>query len=120
MTAVAAVETALSRIARFNDDFRAYVTVDAGGARDAAAKADTAHRQGRSLGLLHGTTVAVKDSIDTAGLRTACGSALFAGHVPNRDAPVVERLRQAGAVVLGKAALMELCFGVRSTDMIGG
>ena len=120
MTAAAAVETALSRIARFNDDVRAYVTVDADGAMLTAAQADTAHRQGRSLGVLHGTIVAVKDSIDTAGLRTACGSALFAGHVPNRDAPVVERLRRAGAVVLGKAALMELCFGVQSTDMIGG
>jgi aspartyl-tRNA(Asn)/glutamyl-tRNA(Gln) amidotransferase subunit A len=120
MTATASVETALDRIARFNEDYRAYVTIDRDGALRSAADADTAQQHGRSLGLLHGMVVAIKDCVDTAGLRTACGSTLFANHVPNRDAPVVQRLRQAGAIVLGKAALMELCFGVRSTDMVGG
>lgn len=120
MTATAAVEAKLARIEAVNGTYCAYVTVDAAGARRAAAEADAAHDQGRSCGLLDGMLIAVKDSIDTAMLRTACGSALFAGHVPSSDAPVVRRLRQAGAIVLGKAALMELCFGVRSTDMIGG
>ena len=65
-------------------------------------------------------TLAVKDNIDTAGIRTACGSRLFANHVPNSDAPVVARLRQAGAVILGKAVMMELAFGVRSLDAVAG
>jgi aspartyl-tRNA(Asn)/glutamyl-tRNA(Gln) amidotransferase subunit A len=120
MTAVAALQAVLDRIAAFNDDYRAYATLDRDGALRAATAADTARREGRWLGLLHGMLVAVKDNIDAAGVRTACGSALFADRVPVADAPVVERLRRAGAIVVGKAALMELCFGVRSTDMIAG
>ena len=120
MTAAAALQATLDRIARLNEDYRAYVTLDHDGALRAAAAADTARREGRWLGLLHGMLVAVKDNIDAAGVRTACGSALFADRVPMTDAPVVERLRRAGAIVVGKTALMELCFGVRSTDMVGG
>jgi aspartyl-tRNA(Asn)/glutamyl-tRNA(Gln) amidotransferase subunit A len=120
MTAAAALQATLDRIARFNEGCRAYATLDRDGALRAATAADTARREGRWLGLLHGLLVAVKDNIDTAGVRTACGSALFADRVPVADAPVVERLRRAGAIVVGKTALMELCFGVRSTDMIAG
>ncbi len=118
--ASAAVEAALARIATVNDRYRAFATVDPDGARAAAASADDSSARGRWLGLLHGMTLAVKDNIDTAGLPTSCGSRLFAGRVPNADAPVVQRLKAAGAIVLGKAALMELCFGVRSTDMVAG
>jgi aspartyl-tRNA(Asn)/glutamyl-tRNA(Gln) amidotransferase subunit A len=120
MTAADALQATLDRIARVNEDYRAYATLDLDGALRAAAAADTARREGRWLGLLHGMLVAVKDNIDTAGVRTSCGSALFADRVPAADAPVVERLRRAGAIVVGKTALMELCFGVRSTDMIAG
>ena len=120
MTAVAALQATLDRIARLNEDYRPYARLDGDGAMRAAAAADAARREGRWLGLLHGMLVAVKDNIDPAGVRTSCGSALFADRVPAADAPVVERLRRAGAVVVGKAALMELCFGVRSTDMIAG
>ncbi len=102
----------LDRIAALNPAYCAMALVDADGARDAPA--------GQPGGLLRGMTLAVKDNIDTAGLRTACGSQLFANHVPNADAPVVERLRRAGAVILGKAAMMELAFGVRSTDAVAG
>jgi aspartyl-tRNA(Asn)/glutamyl-tRNA(Gln) amidotransferase subunit A len=120
MTAVAALQATLGRIAGLNDEYRAYARLDPNGAMRAATAADTARREGRWLGLLHGMLVAVKDSIDTAGVRTSCGSALFTDRVPAADAPVIERLRRAGAIVVGKAALMELCFGVRSTDMIAG
>jgi len=120
MTATAALQATLDRIDALNEDYRAYATLDRHGAERAAAAVDAARREGRWLGLLHGMLVAVKDNIDTAGVRTACGSALFADRVPAADAPVVERLRRAGAIVVGKAALMELCFGVRSTDMIAG
>jgi aspartyl-tRNA(Asn)/glutamyl-tRNA(Gln) amidotransferase subunit A len=120
MTAVAALQATLDRIAIFSEDYRPYARLDSDGAMRAAAAADAARREGRWLGLLHGMLVAVKDNIDTAGVRTSCGSALFSDRVPAADAPVVERLRRAGAIVVGKAALMELCFGVRSTDMIAG
>lgn len=106
------VEADLDRIARLNPLYRAMVTPDAEGARRAAA----AGRQGPLAGL----TITVKDNIDTAGLRTACGSRLFADRVPDRDATVVARLRQAGAIILGKASMMELAFGLRTTDAIGG
>lgn len=108
------VEGDLDRIARLNPRFRAMVTPDAAGARASLAGGPV-----RS-GPLAGMTLTVKDNIDTAGLRTACGSRLFAGRVPERDATVVTRLRAAGAIILGKASMMELAFGLRTTDAIGG
>ena len=120
MSATSALQRTLDRIAAVNPAYHAYVTVDAEGAARAAEAADAARKQDRWLGLLHGVLIAVKDNIDTAGLRTASGSRLFADRVPAEDATVVRKLRDAGAIIVGKAALMELCFGVRSTDMIGG
>lgn len=112
VTPQARVEADLDRITRLNGTYRAMVTPDPSGARAMAA----AHRDGPLAGL----TVTIKDNIDTAGLRTACGSRLFADRVPEADATVVRRLRQAGAIVLGKASMMELAFGLRTTDAIGG
>lgn len=86
MTTAARLDAALDRIGRHNDRFRAFATLDEGGARRAAVAADAATRDGRWRGVLHGMLIGVKDSIDTAGLRTACGSALFADRVPNADA----------------------------------
>jgi aspartyl-tRNA(Asn)/glutamyl-tRNA(Gln) amidotransferase subunit A len=114
------IEAQLDRIQALNPSFHAFTTVDEAGARGRAQEIDAAEAKGRWLGLLHGMTIAVKDNIDTAGIRTACGSLLFADHIPNADAPVVERLRRAGAVMTGKAAMMELAFGVRSLDQVGG
>ena len=119
-SALEVANEALARIERLNPRYSALATVTADAALDAARQADVASADGRWLGLLHGLTVVVKDNIDTAGVRTACGSRLFADRVPNVDAPVVARLRQAGAVVLGKAAMMELAFGVRSLDAVAG
>jgi aspartyl-tRNA(Asn)/glutamyl-tRNA(Gln) amidotransferase subunit A len=112
VTPTARVEADLDRIARLNPIFRAMVTPDSEGARATAAA-------GRD-GPLAGMTITIKDNIDTGGLRTACGSRLFADQVPDRDATVVYRLRRAGAVILGKASMMELAFGLRTTDAIGG
>ena len=119
-TAGEAVEALLTRIEELNPTFRAYTTVDAPGARAQAKEVDAARRDGRWLGVLDGMTVAVKDNIDTAGIRTASGSLLFADRVPNADAPVVERLRRAGGIILGKASMMELAFGVRGLDQVPG
>jgi aspartyl-tRNA(Asn)/glutamyl-tRNA(Gln) amidotransferase subunit A len=119
-SATARVDAGLARIAALNPRFRAFATVDAEGARTRAAEVDAASRDGRWLGLLHGMTVAIKDNIDLTGLPAASGSRLFAGRIAPSDAPVVARLREAGAIMVGKAAMMELAFGVRSLDAVAG
>jgi len=63
------------------------------------------------VGPLHGVLVAIKDNVDTAGLRTTRGSAIFRDHVPREDAAVVSRLRQAGAIIVGKTNLDEFGLG---------
>jgi aspartyl-tRNA(Asn)/glutamyl-tRNA(Gln) amidotransferase subunit A len=110
----------LDAIERWNPHVNAMITVDEQGARAAAEKADQARAKGRSLGVLHGVPIVVKDNIDTAGLRTTCGSAFFTDHVPAADATVVRRLRQAGAVIVGKSTLHEFAFGVRSHNPVIG
>jgi aspartyl-tRNA(Asn)/glutamyl-tRNA(Gln) amidotransferase subunit A len=117
---IARVDALLDRQARIDGQFRSIVTPTPMLARPAAEAADAAAAEGLTLGLLHGMAIAVKDNIDTAGIRTACGSALFADRVAAEDAPVVTRLRAAGAAIVGKAAMMELAFGVRSLDAVGG
>lgn len=100
------LDSCLERIAAREPRLHAWARVDAGGARDRA----------RSLGgppvtadrPLWGVPVGVKDNIGTAGLATTAGSALLAGNVPARDAQPVHRLREAGAVVLGKTMCTEL------------
>jgi aspartyl-tRNA(Asn)/glutamyl-tRNA(Gln) amidotransferase subunit A len=113
-------ERALGRIEAHDERLRAMITVDTEGALRTAREAQTAAAQGRWLGLLHGMTMVVKDNIDSAGLRTTYGSRFFEDHVPNRDAPVLRRLRAAGAVVLGKSSLHEFAFGVRSNNPVRG
>jgi aspartyl-tRNA(Asn)/glutamyl-tRNA(Gln) amidotransferase subunit A len=116
----AATRACLTRVEQYDPQVKAMITVDADGALAAAREADAAARAGRWLGLLHGMPVMVKDNIDTAGLRTTYGSRFFAEHVPNHDAPVVARLRRAGAVLLGKTTLHEFAFGVRSSNPVIG
>jgi aspartyl-tRNA(Asn)/glutamyl-tRNA(Gln) amidotransferase subunit A len=119
-SALAAVSTCLDRIARLNDTLNAMITVDTAAALRDAALADAAAKAGRRLGLLHGLPLVIKDNIETQGIRTTSGSRFFADYVPNRDAPVVERLRRAGAIILGKSTLHEFAFGIRSTNSIVG
>lgn len=107
-------------IRTWDPHLNAMMLVDEHGAMLAAEAADRAARAGRSLGLLHGIPIAVKDNIDTAGLRTTYGSKFFAQHVPSEDAEVVRRLRAAGAVIVGKANLHEFAFGIRSTNPLTG
>lgn len=114
------LEQCLDAIRRWDHRLHAMTTVDEPGARSAAAAADRAAADGRSLGLLHGIPIVVKDNIDTAGLRTTYGSLYFANHVPTADAAVVEHLRQAGAVIVGKSTLHEFAFGTRSTSPVVG
>jgi aspartyl-tRNA(Asn)/glutamyl-tRNA(Gln) amidotransferase subunit A len=101
----------LSRIERLNPKLNAFivVTVDAALAEARAAEAEI-HR-GRWKGPLHGIPIALKDLLDTAGVRTTAASGLFKDRVPSDDAEVVRRLKTAGAVLLGKLNLHEFAYG---------
>ncbi|MFO7276694.1 MAG: amidase [Pseudomonadota bacterium] len=101
----------LARIDRVNPRINAYITVTADIALEQARAAEAEIARGRWRGPLHGVPIALKDNIDTAGLRTTAASALFANRVPDADAEVWRRLRDAGAVLLGKLNMHELAYG---------
>jgi aspartyl-tRNA(Asn)/glutamyl-tRNA(Gln) amidotransferase subunit A len=109
-------EAALKRIGELNPKFNAILTTTEEIARAQAKAADKDLAQGANRGPLHGVPVAVKDVFETRGVRTTCGSALFRDHVPNRDAAVVEKLAAAGAVLVGKAGMHELAYGITSNN----
>ena len=88
------------------------MTADA--ALAAAAAIDARQAKGEWCGLLAGMTMSIKDNVDVAGIVTTAGSKILAGNVANRDAFIVERLKQAGAVIVGKANLHEWVFGPTS------
>ena len=94
----------LQRLERLNPQLRAVITVNPQAMQDAARLDEVPEEQ---RGPLHGVPMLIKDNIDVAGLPTTSGSALMKDHVPAKDAPVVERLRAAGAVILGKANMTE-------------
>ncbi|MBM3524802.1 MAG: amidase, partial [Alphaproteobacteria bacterium] len=110
------VELCLARIERYNPDARAYLLVRAEEARTEARAATEEIARGLHRGPLHGIPLALKDAIDTAGLRTTYGSRVFADHVPKADAELVVRLRRAGAIILGKTECHELCLGGPAMD----
>ena len=111
---------ALEAINSHSDKLNCLVTSTAEQAKEAAFAADKAAAEGVWPGLLYGMTMAIKDNIDTAGVRTTSGSLHFKDMVPNRDAFVIERLRLAGAVIVGKAAMQEFGFGVRTFSPVSG
>lgn len=95
-------ELYLARIKRHDVGLNAVVTVDAERARAQADEADRRRRDGEPLGALHGLPITLKDSYETAGMRSTCGRADLAHHIPTQDAEAVARLRRAGAVIVGK------------------
>ena len=100
---VEVIEGVLDRIGRLNPQINAYVTVTGDEARRAARAAERALGRRRAvLGPLHGVPFSVKDLVITKGVRTTFGTRLFADHVPTEDAPMVARLRAAGAIMVGK------------------
>ena len=108
---VEATEAYLERIDRIDGQVNSYITVCHEEARQAAREAEQAIAAGQYRGPLHGIPVAVKDQFDTAGIRTTYGSALEWDHIPTEDAVVVTKLKQAGAVLLGKLNLSEFALG---------
>ena len=110
LSAETLTEQCIARIEAREADVRAWVWFDAEAAR-AQARALDAHRaSGGVLGPLHGLPVGLKDVIDTAGIATENGCALDTGRVPSRDASLVERLRDAGAIIMGKTVTTELAY----------
>lgn len=101
----------LERIERLNDSVNAYITVTAGLALEQAERLTAELDAGRWRGTLHGIPIALKDNMDTAGIRTTAASELFADRVPTEDAEVYRRLKAAGAVLLGKLNLHEFAYG---------
>ncbi|HEX3473470.1 MAG TPA: amidase [Kofleriaceae bacterium] len=117
LSPVDATRACLDRIARLDPELHAFITVTGELALDQARAAQAELARGRDRGPLHGVPIALKDLVDTAGVRTTGGSALFEDRVPSEDAEVVRRLRDAGAVMLGKLNLHEMAYG--ASGMIG-
>jgi aspartyl-tRNA(Asn)/glutamyl-tRNA(Gln) amidotransferase subunit A len=120
LSPVEIVDAVLARIAALNPRLNAYCTLAAEAARQAARAAEAALLAGEPLGPLHGVPVSIKDLIFTRGLRTTRGSLVFADLVPTEDSPAVERLRRAGAIVLGKTNTPEFGWkGVTDNRVFG-
>lgn len=112
LSAVEITEAALNRIDKAEPQVGAFLTVTADRALDRARKLDARRKGGDSeLGSLAGVPVAVKDNICTDGIPTTCGSRILKGYVPPYDATVVERLRAAGAIIIGKTNMDEFAMG---------
>ena len=118
-SAVGVVEDALARVTARNGELNAIVTLNPRALDDARA-IDARLEAGDSVGPLAGVPVGIKDITAVAGLRTTYGSPIYADHVPGADAVVVERLRAAGAVILGKTNTPEFAAGANTWNSVFG
>src|SRR5258705_13586375 len=109
----------LDRIDLLNPQLNAIVTL-APDAMEKAKEAEAAVSRGVALGPLHGVPLTIKDTIETAGLRTTSGSLLRAEFIPQRDAPAVARLKAAGAIVLGKTNPAEMAMDYTADNPVFG
>lgn len=110
----------LDRVERLNPTINAFITVMHDSALAQARAAEDEIHAGNWRGPLHGIPIGLKDLFDTAGVKTTCGSALFAERVPTEDAEVVRRLKNAGAVLIGKQNMQEFAYGGTSTSSYYG
>lgn len=109
-------DACLARIASLEPRLNAFVTVTADLAREQAAEAEREVASGRYRGPLHGIPMAVKDLFATKGTRTTAGSRMLKDWIPSADATVVRKLRDAGAVPLGKLGMHEFAYGISSVN----
>ncbi|WP_109510473.1 amidase [Nocardioides speluncae] len=114
------LELHLDRISAVNPEVNAIVSLDAERARASALEADESYARGERLGVLHGLPFAVKDTHAAAGWRTTYGSPLFADHVAEHDDLLVARIRQAGAVLVGKTNVPEFAAGSHTFNPVFG
>jgi aspartyl-tRNA(Asn)/glutamyl-tRNA(Gln) amidotransferase subunit A len=120
VTSTDLVNACLVRIEIYNPKINAFITVLREAALAQARTFDAEQRAGRLRGPLHGIPVALKDNIDTMGMRTTAASAVFDDRVPSEDAEVTRRLAAAGAVIVGKTNLHEFAFGGTSATSYYG
>jgi len=104
-------QACLSRIEKFNPSLNAFITVTDTAALEDARQAEAEIARGEWKGPLHGIPLAVKDLVETAGVKTTAASSVLKGYVPTTDAEVIRRLKSAGAIVLGKLNLHEFAYG---------
>jgi amidase len=120
ISATEVAEAFLAQIAEHNPKLNAVILVDETGVRQRAKEADAALSRGEVWGPLHGVPVTFKDVFETAGMRTTSGHKPLADYVPERDAPVVARLRAAGAIILGKTNTPELAGDIQTNSALLG
>ena len=120
LSACEVLDAHLKQIDRVNPKVNAIVTLIAGQAMENARKADEAQAHGADLGPLHGLPIAHKDLVETAGIRTTFGSPIFKDNVPPHDAILVERIRDAGAICVGKTNTPEFGAGSQTFNQVFG
>ncbi|HET8578039.1 MAG TPA: amidase, partial [Methylomirabilota bacterium] len=111
------VQAHLDRITALDGTLKAYITVMADSALQAAKTAEAAVMAGNGLGPLHGVPIGLKDLYCTKGVKTTGGSMILADWVPTDDATVVSRLTTAGAIVLGKLNMHEFAYGPEGLNL---
>src|SRR5450432_3392144 len=114
------LEAHLAQIERLNPKLNAFVQTDAEGAHRQAKQAESVVTRSASLGPLHGVPISIKSSMDVAGMRCEAGTKLRAGHIAEKDAPLVTRLRHAGAIVLGVTNTPELLMAWETDNLLYG
>jgi Asp-tRNA(Asn)/Glu-tRNA(Gln) amidotransferase A subunit family amidase len=120
LSPVALAEAHLARIEKLNPKLNAFVQVDAEGSRRHARAAEESVTRGEKLGPLHGVPISIKSSLESAGLRCESGTRLRAGFVATRDAPLGNRLKNAGAIVLGVTNTAELLMAWETDNLLYG
>ncbi|MFQ5873470.1 MAG: amidase [Dehalococcoidia bacterium] len=111
LSPVELVQAYLERIDRIDGKVKAFITICREKALAAARDAEREITRGRYIGPLHGVPIGMKDQFNTRGIRTTMGSNIYSEHIPQEDATVVQRLKQAGAIILGKLNMTEFAFG---------
>lgn len=120
LSPVELVEAHLSQIERLNPRLNAFVQVDTEGALRKAKEAESAVKRGKQLGPLHGVPISIKSSIEVAGMRCEAGSKLRTGVVATQDAPLVTRLQNAGAIVVGTTNSPEFLMAWETDNLLHG
>ena len=110
LSSVDLVQSCLDQISKTDNEINAWAYLDSENALKQAEQCDRIRKEGKATGPLHGIPVGLKDVIDTFDMPTEFGTPIFEGHQPHKDARIVERLRESGAVIMGKTVTTELAF----------
>ena len=119
-SSVEVLDAHLEQITKHNSKLNAVATLDEERARKRATEADEALAKGENWGALHGVPITIKDTLETLGLRTTAGYKPLKDYIPQQDATVVARLRQAGAIILAKTNPAEMASDFQSTNDLFG